>query len=130
MRSKLVAAILIVACAFALMTIPASAAPVQQQGGWTSTYYVLINGTTPQPTVAYSDISGVQVTRRGTGGIYEVTFVRPYRFLVASAYYICQQPNWDCDATTVTITRDMTNPRKWRIKTNINTVMISLIVKP
>ncbi|MEI2689851.1 MAG: hypothetical protein V9H69_09085 [Anaerolineae bacterium] len=65
MRSKLVFAILIVASIFVMMAIPASAAPVQQQGGWTSTNYVLIDATQlgQQPTVVYSDIAGARVNR-------------------------------------------------------------------
>jgi len=119
------------------ITVPASAAPVPQQGGWTSTHYILIDGTRAdrQPTVMYSDIAGVRVTRDATTA-YVVRFLRPYRFLVADAYAICTENDEDncvefgqgygaVEAVTWNSTL-----REWVIITNRPDVMISLIVKP
>ena len=140
MRSKLVFAILIVASIFVMMAIPASAAPVQQQGGWTSTHYVLIDGTRAdrQPTVVYSDIAGVRVTRDGSE--YRIKFLRPYRFLVATAYGVCADTLATCAehdqgvAAIELITWHATQ-QEWLIFTRSGPhlrpyMMISLIVKP
>lgn len=141
MRSRLLFVILIVTCTFVTMTIPASAAPAQQQGGWSSTHYVLIDGTQPgqPPRVVYSDIAGVRVTREGTVGpygYYMIRFVRSYRFLVADAYAICTEDDEDnCVefgqgyGSIVAVTWNSTL-REWVIVTNRTDVMISLIVKP
>lgn len=136
MRSKLKSAILIVFCIFVVMSIPASAAPLQQRGGWTSTNYVLIDGTNAgqQPTVAYSDIAGVQVTRDGSR--YAIKFVRPYRFLVAAAYAICTQDNphncveYGQGYGAVRYITWNSTLREWSIYTSRPDVMISLMVKP
>jgi hypothetical protein len=122
------------------MTIPASAAPAQQQGGWTSTHYVLIDGTRAdrQPTVVYSDIAGVRVTRDGS--VYRVRFLRPYRFLVATAYGVCADTISSCaeysqgTAAIDEITWHATE-QEWLIYTRSEVhfrpyMMISLIMKP
>jgi hypothetical protein len=140
MRSRLATSILILACILAVMTIPASAAPAQQQGGWTSTHYVLIDGTRAdrQPTVVYSDIAGVRVTRVGptASTAYIVRFLRPYRFLIADAYAICTEDDEDnCVefgqgyGAVEYITWNSTL-REWVIGTSRPDVMLSLIVKP
>lgn len=141
MRSKLVSAVLIVASIVVVMAIPASAAPVQQQGGWTSTNYVLIDATQPgqPPRVVYSDITGVRVTREGSVGpygYYMIRFVRPYRFLVADAYAVCAEDHiGNCVefgqgyGAVVAVTWNSTL-REWVIVTNRPDVMLSLIVKP
>lgn len=140
MRSRLATSILILACILAVMTIPASAAPAQQQGGWTSTHYVLIDGTRSdrQPTVVYSDIAGVRVTRIGpiSHPAYIVRFLRPYRFLVADVYAICTEDDEDNCAEfgqgygAVDYVTWNSMLREWVIGTSRPDVMLSLIVKP
>ncbi len=137
MRSRLAFAILILVCVLVVMTIPASAAPAQQQGGWTSTHYILIDGTRAgqQPTVVYSDIAGVRVTR-GATSTYIVRFLRPYRFLVADAYAICTEDDEDnCGEFgqgygAVEYITWKSTLREWVIGTSRHDVMLSLIVKP
>ena len=140
MRSRLISALLMVTCLLATVAIPASAAPAQQQGGWTSTHYVLIDGTRAdrQPTVVYSDIAGVRVTRIGTTAYpaYIVRFLRPYRFLVADAYAICTEDDEDNCVEfgqgygSVEYVTWNSTLREWVIGTSRADVMISLIVKP
>lgn len=134
MRIRFATSVLLVACVLAVAALPAAAAPKQQLGGWTSTEYILIDGTDPQqpPRVVYSTIYGVQVTRpAGSDRAYDVTFVRNYRFLVASAYGLCFHPNWDCAAqvTVDNIMRNQSDPRRVRIALN-KPGMISIILKP
>ncbi|MBE2233115.1 MAG: hypothetical protein IAE85_06445 [Anaerolinea sp.] len=140
MRSRLVFAILILVCVLVVMTIPASAAPAQQQGGWTSTHYILIDGTSAdrQPTVVYSDIAGVRVTR--DGGVYTVRFLRPYRFLIATAYGVCADTLENCaelsqGVAAIDLITWHATQREWLIYTSSGVhhrpyMMISLIVKP
>jgi len=141
MRFRLLFVILIVTCILVTITIPASAAPAQQQGGWTSTHYVLIDGTRAdqQPRVVYSDIAGVRVTREEINDPvitwYTIRFLRPYRFLIATAYAVCTRDTLYCaefgegygDVDYVTWNSAR---REWSIGTNRPDVMISLIVKP
>lgn len=139
MRSKLLSAILIVTCIFVVLAIPVSAAPVPPQGGWTSTNYVLIDGThAGQPTVVYSDIYGVRVTR--TGSVYTVRFVRPYRFLIATAYGVCADTLVNCaehlqGVAAIDLITWHATQQEWLIYTSSELhfrpyMMISLIVKP
>ena len=143
MRSKLVSAILVVICIFAVMALPASAAPSPPGGGWTPTYYVLIDGThAGKATVVYSDIYGVQVTRHDvndpTYAWYTVKFVRPYGFLTADAYVVCtQDASWNCEEYRpvqpgggINRITWMPSLAEWVIVPNYPNVMISLMVKP
>lgn len=133
MRLKLATSALLVLCVLAMAVLPVAAAPKQQLGGWTATEYILIDNTDPQqpPRIIYSTIYGVRVTRVGSATI-EVTFVRNYRFLVATAYDLCGAPGWDCveNVAIKAITKSRSDPRQVRITTNYPNVMINLIVKP
>jgi hypothetical protein len=132
MRTRLIPIALLLFCLLLMAVVPAAAAPQPQAS---VTHYVLIDATTQPPTVAFSTVSGVQV--QAVGGYpysysFDITFNRTFRYLVATAYGICTGPNWDCPqyVSMKYVLRDGNNPRVWRLVTNYEKPMISLLLKP